>query len=159
MFETIWSKASRSPPAISTPVARPFSTTIRVTSVPGRMRTPNPSASRASACGTARVPPIGYQTPSPTCICAMPHSTAGEAKGDEPTYWMKCSSICATRPSLTLARICPATLRCMRSASTSFSVAQDILPSIVSRRSSTDFQKKNRSEMPLSRSATPRNSA
>ncbi len=158
MLETTWSNAIRSPSAVSTPRARPFSTLIRVTSTPVRTRTPRLSASRRSAAGTARVPPLGYQTPSPTCMWAMPQSTAGDAAGEEPTYWMKCSSICATRASLTEARTCPATLRCIRSASTSRSVATDICPSIVSFRSSTAFQKKNRSEMPASRSETLRKS-
>ena len=48
-------------------------------SVPGRRSTPSSPASRSSAAGTARVPPIGYQTPQSVCICAMLHSTAGDA--------------------------------------------------------------------------------
>ena len=68
-------------------------------SVPGRYSTPSfsPSATRASA--TARVPPMGYQTPSLVCMWAMEQSTAGAANGEEPTYWAKWSSICATRAS------------------------------------------------------------
>ncbi len=54
---------------------------------------------------TARVPPRGYQTPSSVCMCAMPHSTAGEGSGAEPTYCVKWSSICATRGSRTCDRI------------------------------------------------------
>ena len=42
-----------------------------------------------SAFGTAAVPPFGYQIPSLVCICAMLVSTAGDANGLEPTYWVK----------------------------------------------------------------------
>ena len=59
---------------------------------------------------------------------------------------MKWSSICATRSSGTWLRTLPATERPMRSDSTSLSVDGLMLrlKSIVSRRSSTDFQKKKR---------------
>lgn len=40
-------------------------------------------------------------------MSAIPHSTAGDASGAEPTYWVKWSSICATRASLTKERIRP----------------------------------------------------
>jgi hypothetical protein len=34
--------------------------------------------------------PLGvYQIPSEVCMWAMPQSTAGEASGAEPTYWVK----------------------------------------------------------------------
>ena len=91
----------------------------------------------------------------------MPHSTAGEARGEEPTYWMKCSSIWATRPSLTSRLTWPDTVRCIRIDSTSLRVASDMprRTSMVSRRSSTDFQKKNRSETSAMRSATLRNAS
>ena len=39
-----------------------------------------------NATGTARVPPIGYQTPSLDCMLAIPQSTAGDWSGAEPTY-------------------------------------------------------------------------
>ena len=42
------------------------------------MATPSSVASFASASATARVPPIGYQTPSAACMWAMAQSTAGE---------------------------------------------------------------------------------
>ena len=43
-------------------------------------------AELAQASATSRVPPIGYQTPSLVCMCAIEQSTAGEANGEEPTY-------------------------------------------------------------------------
>ena len=52
----------------------------------------------------------------------MPQSTAGEASGAEPTYWVKWSSIWATRGSGTCRRTVPATERPMRMASTSPSI-------------------------------------
>ena len=57
--------------------------------LPVRSSTPSSPARRARASATARVPPRGYQTPSPVCMWAMPQRTAGERSGDEPTYWVK----------------------------------------------------------------------
>ena len=126
----------------------PPSTSRPVTSSPVRRSQPCSAASLASAVATARVPPTGYQTPSATCIWAMAQSTAGEPYGLEPTYWVKWSSIWARRPSLTRARIVPATVLPMRSESTSRRVdgLRLALRSKVSNMSSTGFQKKKRSD-------------
>jgi hypothetical protein len=77
---------------------------------------------------------------------AIAHSTAGELNGDDPTYWTKWSSICATRSSGTWRRMVPATVAPMRRLSTSRMVAafRLALRSIVSARPSTDRQKKKR---------------
>jgi len=77
MLLTTRSKATVSPAAVSIALARPCSAWMRVTSVLGRSSTPSSSASFVSATGTARVPPMGYHTPSFTCMLAMPHKIAG----------------------------------------------------------------------------------
>lgn len=84
----------------------------------------------------------------------MAQSTAGEPYGEDPTYWVKWSSIWAARASGTWLRMVPATVLPMRSASTSDRVPAFMLSRTlsVSPRSSTDFQKKKRSEMPCRRS-------
>ncbi len=137
-----------------TPRTAPLAVVTADTPTPVRICTPFSRASAANAAGTAPVPPIGYQTPSLHCMCAMPHSTAGEPYGEEPTYCTKWSSICATRGSRTRARMAAATVVPMRSAMTSRAVliSKFLRMSIVSRRSSTERQKKKRSEMPRSRS-------
>ena len=68
-----------SPASVRTPLTRPSSDRIAATPVPGRRSTPSSPARRSSASGTARVPPMGYHTPFCVCMCAMEHSTAGEA--------------------------------------------------------------------------------
>ncbi|MFO0801271.1 MAG: hypothetical protein U0804_27720 [Gemmataceae bacterium] len=67
------------------------------------------------------MPARGYHTPSPVCMWAMPHSTAGDAIGLEPTYCVKWSSIWATRASGVYFRTVPATDRPIRMESTSAS--------------------------------------
>ena len=49
------------------------------------------------------------------CMCAMPHSTAGDCSGHEPTYWVKWSIIWATRGSRLNLRMVPATVWPIRS--------------------------------------------
>ena len=94
--------SSRALPSASvTPVTRAPSWSIRFTWLPVTISTPSSRASFSSAVGTARVPPMGYQTPSCVCIWAMPHSTAGDPAGLLPTYWQKWSTICATFGSFT----------------------------------------------------------
>ena len=80
-------------------------------------------------------------------MCPIEHNTAGELYGEEPTYCTKWSSICATRPSGTRLRICLATDVPILRLSTSFNVARSMFffRSMVSRMSSTERQKKNRS--------------
>ena len=152
MLDTTWSNRIVSPASVTTPVARPPSWTIRATPQPGRQSTPSSEPSDTSAFGTARVPPIGYQTPSLVCMCAIEHSTAGEPYGLLPTYCTKWSSICETRASGTCRRIWPATVLPIFSASTSRSVpiSMFFFKSIVSSTSSTDRQKKNFSLTPCS---------
>ena len=67
-----------SPASVSTPLTTPRSEMMRRIPVERRVSTPNSSASFASATGTARVPPIGYQLPPSVCMCPIEHSTAGE---------------------------------------------------------------------------------
>ena len=145
MLETTLETGTVSPASVSTALTTPRSDTMRLMPVESRISTPSSSASLASATGTARVPPMGYQMPPSVCMCPMEHSTAGELYGEEPTYCTKWSSICDTRGSDTLLRIWPATVLPMRRLSTSFSVARSMffLRSIVSRMSSTERQKKN----------------
>ena len=79
MFETTASTGARRAAAVRTPVTAPRSIRRPVTSSPvpqlaaqlGREPHAEPST-------TARVPPIGYQTPSAVCMWAIEHSTAGE---------------------------------------------------------------------------------
>ena len=66
------------PSSVRTPVTSPPCDRIFSIFTPVRNSTPSSRASFSSASGTARVPPIGYQTPSSVCMCAMPQSTAGE---------------------------------------------------------------------------------
>ena len=78
MLETTASRRRVSPPAVTTPV------TVAVLDVEGPhvRRRPQLGAEFGAASpapsATARVPPIGYQTPSAACMWAMAHSTAGE---------------------------------------------------------------------------------
>ena len=78
MLETTASSSTVSPDAVSTPAALPWRVTMRRTPVFSRNSTPRLRASFSRAAGTARVPPIGYQTPPSVCIWAMEQSTAGE---------------------------------------------------------------------------------
>ena len=101
------------------------------------------------------MPPRGYQRPSPVCIRAIPQRTAGEPSGAEPTYWVKWSSIWATRGSATWARTVPATLLQGRIRSTSASIdgRNAVDGSNMSRSEPTDRQKKWRSQIAPRRSA------
>ena len=65
------------PDLVRTPFTAPAVTSRPNTSSPGFSVAPSSVASLASASATARVPPIGYQTPSAVCMCAMAQSTAG----------------------------------------------------------------------------------
>ena len=118
------------------PVARPASVSIRSTSTSVSISTPSSSASRVSAAGTARVPPIGYPDALAQLHLRDPRTgRRARPSGEEPTYWMKCSSICATRGSRTSRAICPATVRGIRRARTSRRVSSVMfcLRSMVSR--------------------------
>ena len=117
--------------------------------VPARSSTPRRAASLARALGTAPVPPRGYQTPSLVCMCAMPHSTAGDGSGAEPTYCVKWSSIWATRWSGTWDAHRWATLRPSFMLSTSASMAglNIVFRSNMSQIEPMDRQKKKRSEI------------
>src|SRR5438045_2450734 len=99
--------------------------------------------------GMALVPPRGYQTPPAVCMCAIPHNTAGEASGDEPTYCVKWSSIWATRGSGINDRTVRLTVEPMRMDSTSPSVLMEneFFRSNTSGNPPTDRQKKNLLEM------------
>jgi hypothetical protein len=79
MLETTALSAIRSPSAISSPCTRPPSISRRCTSAPARSVTPRTWPKRASAAGTARVPPFEYQTPAPTCMCAIAHSAVANS--------------------------------------------------------------------------------
>src|SRR5208337_1188454 len=96
------------------------------------------------ASATARVPPRGYQTPSPVCRCAMLQSTAGERSGAEPTYCVKWSSIWETRRSFTKVRMVAPTVLQGRIRRTSPSVAKlaAVVGSNMSRTEPIDRQKK-----------------
>ncbi len=80
---------------------------------------------------------------------AMPHSTAGDWSGAEPTYCVKWSSIWATRGSGTWPRTHSATVRPRRILSTSSSMAgwNMVRSENMSRSEPIDFQKKKRSEI------------
>ena len=83
---------------------------MRATSVSVRKVTPMSLASLTIASGTARVPPIGYQMPSCICMWPMAVRMAGEASGEEPTYWTMWSSIWAVSGSGMNSRMVPATV-------------------------------------------------
>ena len=89
----------------------------------------------------------------------MPHSTAGEASGAEPTYWVKWSSIWATRASGTWARTHSATVRPGRRPNTSPSLPPRTSErrSTMSQSEPTERQKKKRSEMACSLDEKSRN--
>ena len=74
---------------------------------------------------------------------AMPQRTAGQVAGDDPTYCVKWSSICATRGSGANFRTVPATDRPIRIASTSARTDGEspARRSIMSRMPPIDFQK------------------
>ena len=72
--------------------------------------TPSSVASLTRPSGTARVPPMGYQMPSSICMWPMAQRMAGEASGEEPTYWTKWSSIWAALASGMNSRMVPATV-------------------------------------------------
>ena len=65
------------PAAVRTPRTAPLAVSIPVTSVSVLQVAPSSWASFAKPSATARVPPIGYQTPSAVCMWAMAQSTAG----------------------------------------------------------------------------------
>ncbi len=89
MLEITALTGMRSPAAVTIALTLPLLLAICVIGVSVRISTPSDSATRTSAFGTAAVPPFGYQTPSFVCMCAMLDSTAGDANGLEPTYWVK----------------------------------------------------------------------
>ena len=82
MLETTAESGMRSPVSVTTPLTWPpswpfGSRSMRAIEVSVRNVTPSLSARATSASGTARVPPIGYHTPSWVCMWAMLLSTAG----------------------------------------------------------------------------------
>ena len=99
---------------------------------------------------------MGYQTPSLVCMLAMPHKTAGDASGEDPTYWVKWSIICATFSSWMYLRTKLATEVPIRKLITSAITIGDNAPPIciVSRNPPTLLQKKNLSDTECNLEAT-----
>ena len=96
-FDTTAAKGTCSFVSVSTPATVPLSSTrIR--------RRRRPCATRHPGFGPVwpglwGLPRAAARIPDPSfvCMCAILHSTAGEASGAEPTYCVKWSSIWATR--------------------------------------------------------------